>query len=96
MMFIGSKLKGSENFVRIINNKAIMADNLERHIHEGWSVKDYIEDLTPMFRMIMNNQSWMSPFKTKKEIADWCKDTQSYYKKAIPEVNNHFYKLAGL
>jgi len=73
-----------------------MADNLERHIYEGWRVKDYIEDLTPMFNMIMNKQSWMSPFKTKKEITDWCKDTQSHYKKAIPEVNNHFCKLAGL
>ena len=40
--------------------------------------------------MIMTNQSWKKPFKTRKELADYCKDNQPYYKKEIPDVINYF------
>jgi hypothetical protein len=46
--------------------------------------------------MIMSNNSWQKPFKTKEEIKNWCKENQPYYKKHIPEVANHFIKKAGL
>tara|TARA_R110000772_G_scaffold115911_1_gene220852 strand:- start:637 stop:852 length:216 start_codon:yes stop_codon:yes gene_type:complete len=63
-----------------------------RHIWEGWTVQSFIDELEPTFNMIINNNSWQKPFKTKQEVKDWCKYNQPYYKKHIPEVYNHFLK----
>lgn len=70
--------------------------NTNKHIWEGWTVQDFIDELEPQFNMIMNNQSWQKPFKNKEEVKDWCKDNQPYYKKNITEVNNYFIKKANL
>jgi len=67
-----------------------------KHIWEGWTVQDFIDDLEPLFDQIMNNKSCYTPFKTKQEIKQWCKSEQPYYKKHIPEVANYFIKKAGL
>lgn len=67
-----------------------------KHIWEGWTVQNFIDELEPTFNMIMSNNSWQKPFKTKQEIKDWCKDNQSYYKKNIPEVNKYFIAKAGI
>lgn len=64
--------------------------NLNKHIYEGWTIQDFIDDLEPMFIMIQNNQSYIKPFKTKNELKKWCMDNQPYYKKYIPEVVNYF------
>lgn len=64
--------------------------NLEKHVWEGWRVCDFIESLEPTFNMIMRGNSWKKPFTTKEEIKEWCKDTQPYYKKHIPDVVNYF------
>lgn len=64
--------------------------NLDKHIWEGWTVQDFIEDLEPVFNMIMSNRSHIRPFKTDSELKTWCKDNQPYYKKHIPEVFNYF------
>lgn len=69
------------------NNKI----DLNKHIWEGWTVKDFIDELENEINMIMNNQSWKKPFKTRKELAEYCKDNQPYYKKEIPDVVNYFY-----
>lgn len=70
--------------------------NNNRHIWEGWTVQDFINELEPMFNMIMRSQSWKKPFETKEELKEWCKSNQPYYKKHIPEVCNYFRKKAGL
>lgn len=67
-----------------------------KHIWEGWTVQDFINELEPQFNMIMKGQSYIKPFKTKKEIEDWCKDNQPYYKKKIKELNNYFSNKANL
>jgi hypothetical protein len=67
-----------------------------KHIWEGWTVQDFIDDLTPTFNQITSGNSWMKPFKDKAEVRDWCKDNQPYYKKHIPDVANYFIKKAGL
>ena len=67
-----------------------------REVWEGWTVQAFIDELQPIFDMIMNGQSWQKPFKTKKEIVDWCKSEQPYYKKHIPEVANHFINKANI
>ena len=64
--------------------------DLTKHILEGWTVQSFIESLEWEINMIMTNQSWKKPFKTRKEVADWCKDNQPYYKKEIPDVVNYF------
>lgn len=64
-----------------------------RHIWEGWTVQDFIDDLQPLFDQIMSGNSWKKPFTDEKELKQWCMDHQPYYKKHIPEVYNHFKKL---
>lgn len=70
--------------------------NLQKHIWEGWTVQDFIDDLQPTLEMIQNGQSWKSPITTKDQLKSWCMDNQPHYKKHIPEVVNYFankYKL---
>ena len=64
--------------------------NLQKHIWEGWTVSDFIEELEPTFDMIKAGQSYMKPFRSSDELKAWCKDNQPYYKKHIPEVFNYF------
>ena len=61
-----------------------------RHIWEGWTVQDFINDLNLSLTMIMTDQSWQKPFKNREEIKKWCMDHQPYYKKYIPGVVDHF------
>ena len=68
----------------------------DRHIWEGWTVQSFIDELEPTFNMIMDNNSWQKPFKSKEEVKTWCKDNQPYYKKHIPEVAKYFIKKTGL
>ena len=70
--------------------------NNTKHIWEGWTVQNFIDELEPSFNMIINSQSWQKPFKTKDEIKEWCKDNQPYYKKHIPEVYKYFVNKSGL
>jgi hypothetical protein len=67
-----------------------------RHIWEGWTVQDFIDELEPTFDTIMHGQSWQSPFKTTEELKSWCMDNQPYYKKHIPEVYHYFKRKANL
>ena len=69
-----------------------------KHIWEGWTVQDFINDLEPIFNEIQSNASnWQNKsFKTKEEVKKWCMDNQPYYKKYIPEVTDYFIKKADL
>jgi hypothetical protein len=64
--------------------------NLDRHIWEGWTVQDFIDDLEPTFDRIVSGNSWHPPFSSNEELKKWCMDNQPYYKKYIPEVFNYF------
>jgi hypothetical protein len=64
--------------------------NLNKHIWEGWLVKDFIDELEWLFNMIQSGKSHIKPFKTSEEVKKWCMENQSYYKKHIPEVYNYF------
>ncbi len=68
--------------------------NKDRHIWEGWTVQAFIDELEPTFNMIMDNNSWQKPFKSKEEVKAWCKSEQPYYKKHIPEVAKYFIQKA--
>lgn len=64
--------------------------DFNRHIWEGWTVGDFIADLEPQIRVIMNNDSWHPAFKDRGDLKKWCMNNQPYYKKYIPEVVNYF------
>lgn len=64
--------------------------DLNRHIWEGWTVQDFIDELEYQVVMIMKGQSITEKFKNKSELKEWCKDNQPYYKKHISEVVNYF------
>lgn len=62
--------------------------NNNKHIWEGWTVQDFINELEITFRY--------QSFKTKEELKQWCKSEQPYYKKHIPEVYKHFLSKAKI
>lgn len=64
--------------------------NYNKHIWEGWTVQDFINELKPTVKMIMDNQAIQKPFKNKEEVKQWCMDNQPYYKKHIPELVTYF------
>ena len=65
--------------------------NLQRHIWEGWTPQDFIDELEPTFNQIINGFSWQKPFRDREELKEWCMDQQPYYKKYIPEVVDYFF-----
>lgn len=72
-------------------NKTI---DLDKHIWEGWRVRDFIAELQPQLDEMFNQWRYYSyldkPFMTKEEMREWCRNHQPYYKKRIPEVSNYF------
>ena len=42
--------------------------NLNRHIWEGWTPQDFIDELKPSFEVIMSVQGWQKPFRTSDEL----------------------------
>lgn len=61
-----------------------------RHVWEGWTVGDFIDELEPTFKMIRRG------FDNHNQIKEWVNDNQPYYKKNIPEVTQHFVWLYEL
>ena len=66
--------------------------NIDKHILEGWTVGDFIDELEPSFNTIqMSDGFWNEVgFKSKQQLKQWVKDNQPYYKKHIPEVYKYF------
>lgn len=73
--------------------------NRDKHIWEGWTVGDFIDDLEPAFNTITRSDGFWDHnvgFKSKSQLKTWVKDNQPYYKKHIPEVYNYFLQKSGL
>lgn len=70
----------------------IGGSTMSRIIWEGWTAEDFIHELEPLVKMIMNGEAIVKPFNNRRELAAWCRDNQPYYKKNIPEVVKHFAK----
>lgn len=70
--------------------------NLQKEVWEGWTVQNFIDELSDQIDLIMRGESWMAPFQTKAELAQYTKENQPYYKKTIPGVNAYFAKKYGL
>ena len=70
--------------------------NLTKHVWEGWTVEDFINELEIPIEMIMSGNSWQHPFQSKIELKKWCTNNQPYYKKPIPDVVNYFAAKYGI
>lgn len=66
--------------------------NLEKHIWEGWLVKDFINELDDLVSIAVNGESHFKTITTKQQLKEFCMDHQPYYKKYIPEVVEYFAK----
>ncbi len=67
--------------------------NRDKHIWEGWTVGDFIDDVEVTF----NYRSKYSNFwKSKEDLKEWVKSEQPYYKKHIPEVYEYFLSKTNL
>ena len=67
--------------------------NRDKHIYEGWTVGDFIDDVEVTF----NYRSKYSNFwKSKEDLKKWVASEQPFYKKHIPEVYNYFLQKSGL
>jgi hypothetical protein len=63
-----------------------------KHIWEGWTVQDFINELSDLIEIAVGGESYYKSITTKKELKEFCMDNQPYYKKYIPEVVNYFSK----
>lgn len=77
-------------------NSSHMKVDFNKHIWEGWTVGDFIEELHLPIGIIMLGKAIRPPFTDKDDLAQWCKSHQPYYKKPIPEVNEYFARMYGL
>lgn len=66
--------------------------DLNKHVWEGWTVQNFINELDTSLNIIQQGNSWHDKIQTKQELKKWCMDNQPYYKKHIPEVVNYFAK----
>jgi len=63
--------------------------NKDKHIWEGWTVGDFINDIEPSFE-IRNKYYRNAGFENKEQLKKWVVSEQPYYKKYIPEVYRYF------
>ena len=61
-----------------------------KHIWEGWTVQDFIDELEVVFKYVVNR------LNTREQLKEWCMSEQPYYKRHIPEVYNHFLAKTNL
>ena len=93
----GESVSGIDNEIKSLLNKLkselgakINEASNNKHVWEGWTVQDFIDELEPTFDSIMKGNSYMKPPKNDKELKDWLMDNQPYYKKHIPDVFKYF------
>lgn len=61
-----------------------------KHIWEGWLVKDFIEELNDVVDIFVSNSNEFHSKITKEDLKKFIVDNQPYYKKEIPEVIEYF------
>ena len=64
-------------------------DYPKRQVWEGWTVADFIMELSSSFYQAAS----FGHFKTRNDVKRWCMNEQPYYKKYIPEVVDHFWEI---
>jgi len=67
--------------------------NRDKHIWEGWTVGDFIDDIEVTFDY---RSKYSNFWKSKEDLKKWVASEQPFYKKHIPEVYNYFLQKSGL
>ena len=62
--------------------------NRDKHIWEGWTVGDFIDEIEPIFNTKLKFQQ--HPWFSESALKKWVISEQPYYKKHIPEVYKYF------
>lgn len=70
-----------------------MEINRDKHIWEGWTVGDFIDDIQVTFDY---RSKYSNFWESKEDLKKWVMSEQPYYKKHIPEVYNYFLEKSGL
>ena len=52
----------NEQYEREAAAEQAIGSAIDKHIWEGWTVKDFIEALKPELDLIMTGRSWRKPF----------------------------------
>ena len=65
--------------------------NRDKHIWEGWTVGDFINEIEQTFNWTLR-QYGKKHWPSKSDLRQWVKSEQPYYKRHIPEVANYFIK----
>jgi len=76
----------------------IRTADLDREVWEGWTARDFIEELEPEADLVMSGRAIDRPFRNRAELEKWLRDNQPYYKKTVPEVLDYFadkYRLSS-
>ena len=69
---------------------------MDRGNDTGRTVLYLIDELQMQADLIMIGQSLHKPFQDRKELEEWCRDSQPIYEGDIPEVVDHFARRYGL
>lgn len=64
--------------------------NKNKHVWEGWTVGDFIQDIEPIFDIVKTT------IRTKEDLRTFVKQNQPYYKKHIPDVYKYFLNKTNL
>lgn len=64
--------------------------NYSKHIWEGWTVRDFINDIEYSVDITINNYKSRGIVITKDIISRITSYQQPYYKRVIPDVVNYF------
>lgn len=64
--------------------------NFDKHIYEGWTVEDFINELKDIYPITYEMGKEVSLLTSKEEVKKWCMDNQPHYKKHIPDVVKFF------
>jgi len=69
--------------------------NRDKHVWEGWTVGDFIDEIEPAFDWTLK-QYGKKHWVNNSGLKQWVKSEQPYYKKHIPGVYKYFLKKLGL
>lgn len=75
-----------------LESKTVELKNPDKVYWEGWTVKDFFDEINPQIEMIMSYNSWKKPFTSKAELKEWIGDNQPYYKKPVKELVDYYSK----
>ena len=60
--------------------------NRDKHVWEGWTVGDFIDDIEPTFDMVNSGNAKNWSFPNKKAFKSWVADVQTHYRRNVKNL----------